>query len=45
LELAVKDHLLEMQLAEAKWAEETSAAEWAEEARLADWDEEGYRWD
>jgi len=45
LELAVKDHLLEMQLAEAKWAEETSAAEWAEEARLADWAEEGYRWD
>jgi len=45
LELAVKDHLLEMQLAEAKWAEETSAAEWAEEARLADWGKEGYRWD
>jgi len=41
LELAVKDHLLEMQLAEAKWAEETSAAEWAEEARLAACSSEG----
>jgi len=46
LELAVKDHLLEMQLAEAKWAEETSAAEWAEEARLAACSSEGapYSW-
>jgi len=46
LELAVKDHLLEMQLAEAKWAEETSAAEWAEEARIAGCSIEGapYSW-
>jgi len=38
--------LAELELAEAKWAEETSAAEWAEEARIAGCSIEGapYSW-
>jgi len=40
-DLFEEDQLVENQLAEAKWAEETSAAEWAEEARLAACSSEG----